>query len=91
MKKLLVTVLALCLASAVAFAALKGTFIEETVCGDVVYGEKPEPYAAALFSDVYYEYAEAGSGNWSAEQPSEAGRYSVRAVSGTFFGNKKYR
>ncbi len=46
----------------------------------VAFGDKPEYDCFVLLGTYKCEYARAGSENWSAEQPTTPGTYSVRAV-----------
>ena len=65
-----------------AAVAVKGLVVAESACpSEVMYGEVPTYRATAIFGTVSFEYCPDGSGEWSAEAPSQLGGYRVRAVS----------
>ncbi len=87
-KFLFIAIFALIIAAIATLLGLKGSFSGEIKIVSSVYGESysdPEG-VSAFMSSVSYEYARAGSEEWSAQKPVKAGKYNVRAVSDKTIG-----
>lgn len=86
---LIITAMALVIATVVTLLAVKGTVGELSCSTEVVYGEQVQCEAKAFLSRVRYEYSADGS-TWSEEHPRFPGNYWVRAVGNGSFGGEKY-
>ena len=87
----IISVVAAIFATTATCLALKGVVYESVPCPKtVVFGEELKYEAGAIFGDVVYQYAPAGTNDWSYEVPSRAGDYKVRAISKRAFGGKGY-
>ena len=86
---ILLVVASLCSAT-VAFLLYIGSFSTMPFIPNFSYGESESAQAEAFLSDVRYEYAAKDSDVWSAEAPTRAGEYKVRAISKNGFGKERY-
>lgn len=73
-----------------ALMAAKGNILSEDAeyANEIIYGESLDYSAKAFLSDVDYEYAVQGSGEWSENFPRDPGKYEVRAVTRAAVGKK---
>lgn len=56
----------------------------------IAYGQTLEYEAKGFLTKVHFEFYNPTTKTWSTEQPTQPGKYKVRAVSQNIFGDKKY-
>ena len=86
----IIAALAVVIATTATLLATKGIVGKPECPESITYGESFPCTAKAFLSSVSYEYAEAGSDEWSAEMPRMPGEYKVRGVGKASFGKYKY-
>ena len=91
-KVLILSVIGAILALYVAFLSVRGIMTDDIKLStpQIVYGQRVECSAGALFSKVGYEHKIADGNEWVDGLPTQAGDYSVRAYSKRTFGIKNY-
>ena len=91
-KVLILSVIGAILALYVAFLSVRGIFTDDINLStpQIVYGQRVECSAGALFSKVGYEHKLADGNEWIDGLPTQTGDYSVRAYSKRTFGIKNY-
>ena len=89
-KILIITVLAILIATFVAYSSIKGNIPDGIkLPTSLTYGEEFDPDSNPFLSEVVgYEYQEIGSDTWSGTKPSDVGEYYIRAITKKVGGNR---
>lgn len=88
---LIMSVILTVLAITTVLLSTNGIVYGDSKCpSTIAYGQTLEYEAKGFLTKVHFEFFNPATKTWSTEQPTQPGKYKVRAVAQNIFGDKKY-